>query len=273
MATIDTGTDELLCSLDDGIATVTLNRPDKRNALSDRLTPALREILLVLERNADARCIIITGAGRAFCAGGDISGMGDGGDTPTKRQRRDDAVRELIRREETLSLRLYELATPTIAALPGAAAGAGLSIALACDFRIGAASAFIKTAFANIGLPGDYGGTWLLTRLVGPAKAKALYFMSPRVDATECLALGIFDDVVSDATLQERARDMARAIASGPPIAIGLMKARINAAADSDLRACLQAEAHATIRCMETADHAEAVTAFMEKRTPQFSGR
>jgi 2-(1,2-epoxy-1,2-dihydrophenyl)acetyl-CoA isomerase len=271
MAKLDTGTDELLCSLDDGIATVTLNRPDKRNALSDRLTPALREILLVLERNEDARCIIITGAGPAFCAGGDISGMGGDG-SPRHRQSRGAATRELIRREETLSLRLYELATPTIAALPGAAAGAGLSIALACDFRIGAASAFIKTAFANIGLPGDYGGTWLLTRLVGPAKAKALYFMSPRVDAAECLALGIFDDVVSDDTLQLRASDMARTIAAGPPIAIGLMKARINAAADSDLRACLNAEAHATIHCMETADHAEGVRAFMEKRPPQFGG-
>ena len=272
MTTIDTGTDELLCSLDDGIATVTLNRPDKRNALSDRLTPALREILLVLERSEDARCIIITGAGRAFCAGGDIAGMGGDGD-PAHRQNRDAATRELIRREETLSLRLYELATPTIAALPGAAAGAGLSIALACDFRIGAASAFIKTAFANIGLPGDYGGTWLLTRLVGPAKAKALYFMSPRVDAAECLALGIFDEVVSDDTLQARARDMAGTIAAGPPIAIACMKACINAAADSDLRACLQAEAHATIRCMDTADHAEAVQAFLHKRSPRFSGR
>ena len=178
MNAIDTGTQELLCTVDDGIATITLNRPEKRNALSDVLTPALRETLLVLDRDDAVRCIIVTGAGTSFCAGGDISGMGG---TTSARRSRDNAIRELIRREETLTLRLYDLATPTIAALPGPAAGAGLSIALACDFRIGAEGAFIKTAFANIGLPGDYGGSWLLTRLVGPAKAKALYFMSPRV--------------------------------------------------------------------------------------------
>jgi len=273
MTVIETGTDELLCKIDDGVATITLNRPDKRNALSDVLTPALRETLLITDRDEAVRCIVITGAGRAFCAGGDISGMGGGAGTPTQRQSQESAIRELTHREETLTLRLHELSTPTIAAVPGPAAGAGFSIALACDFRIGAESAFIKSAFANIGLPGDYGGSWLLTRLIGPAKAKALYFLSPRVDAAECLALGIFDEVVADDALQARARAMAAEIAAGPPIAIAYMKSHINAAAHSDLRSCLASEADRTIRCMDTNDHREAVKAFMEKRPPQFNGR
>lgn len=272
MTTFDTGTDELLCNIDRHVATITLNRPEKRNALSDTLTPALRQTLLTLESEPGVRCVVITGAGSAFCAGGDISGMGAGGKAATPGRSQEAAVLELKRREETLTLRLHELAKPTIAALPGAAAGAGCSIALACDLRIGAESAFIKTAFANIGLSGDYGGSWLLTQLVGPAKAKELYFMSPRLSAKDCLALGIFNEVVPDEHLRSRVDEVAHAIAAGPPIALGYMKSNINAALTGDLRSCLAAEAEHTIRCARTADHDEAVSAFLDKRTPRFKG-
>jgi 2-(1,2-epoxy-1,2-dihydrophenyl)acetyl-CoA isomerase len=273
MNKLDTGTDQLLCGIEDAIATITLNRPEKRNALSDVLTPALRETLVTLENMVAVRCIVITGAGNAFCAGGDVSGMGSGDSSPAVRKSREDAARELLHREETLTLRLHELSKPTIAALPGPAAGAGFSIALACDLRIGAESSFIKTAFANIGLCGDYGGSWFLTQLVGPAKAKELYFLSQKLSAAECLRCGIFNEVVPDDGLRTRVLEIAHAIANGPPIAIGYMKSHINAAITGDLRSCLASEADRTIRCIETADHKEAASAFLEKRSPNFTGR
>ena len=272
MATLDTGTNELLCDLTDGVATVTLNKPDKRNALGDVLTPALRAILLTLE--ADPRCdaVLITGAGRAFCAGGDVSGMGGGGGAPPEgpQPTAQDRVRALIHKQETLTLRLHELAKPTIAALPGPAAGAGLSIALACDLRIMADSAFITTAFANVGLSGDYGGSWLLTQLVGPAVAKDLYLTARRVSADECLRLGIANRVTTFDGLREEAQALARQLANGPRTALRYMKENINRALVADFKTCLAMEADRLIRSAGTDDHREAVRAFMEKRPPAF---
>ena len=272
MSAIETGTEELLCDLVDGVATVTLNKPARRNALGDVLTPALRSVLLTLEDDPRCGAVIVTGAGRAFCAGGDVSGMG--GDAKPRAARVSpppaDPVRGLIRKQEALTLRLHELAKPTIASLPGPAAGAGLSIALACDMRIMAESAFITTAFANIGLSGDYGGSWLLTHLVGPAIAKELYFTARRVDAEECLALGIANRVVAFEALQDEARALARQIASGPRTAIRYMKENLNRALLADFRTCLAVEADRMTRSAATADHREAVRAFIEKRPPRF---
>jgi enoyl-CoA hydratase/carnithine racemase len=272
---IDTGTDELLCDIDDGVATITLNRPEKRNALSNRLTPALRQTLLDLETRRDVGCLVMTGAGRAFCAGGDVSGMG--GSAPAAddepRPSFQDRVRILQRGQETLTLRLFEHPKPTIAALPGAAAGAGLSIALACDLRIGAASSFITTAFRNVGFSGDYGSSWLLTQLVGTARARELFFTARRVPAEECLALGIFNQVVPDDELRTVVANLAREIAGGPPIALGYMKENLNRALTADLKTCLAMEAERMVRCGQTEDHREAVAAFLAKRQPQFHGR
>jgi enoyl-CoA hydratase/carnithine racemase len=269
---LDTGTDQLRCELAEGVATITLNRPDKRNALSDELTPALRQTLLVVEADPAVRCVILTGAGRAFCAGGDVSGMGRGaGDAPQPTL--EDAIRKLQHRQETLTLRLWELAKPTIAALPGAAAGAGLCIALACDLRIAARSVFVTTGFGNVGLSGDYGGSWLLTQLVGVARAKALYFTGRRVGADEGLALGLFDEVVADEVLQDHARQLAARIAAGPPVALRYMKENLNRALQVDLRSALALEADRTVRCSRTEDHREAVQAFMAKRQPVFRGQ
>lgn len=270
--TIDTGTDQLLCELAGGVATITLNRPDKRNALSDELTPALRQTLLVVEADPEVRCVVITGAGRAFCAGGDVFGMGSGAPT-TAQQTLEDAVRKLQHRQETLTLRLWDLAKPTIAALPGAAAGAGMCIALACDLRIAARSAFITAGFGNVGLSGDYGGSWLLTQLVGVARAKSMYFTGRRVGADEGLALGLFDEVVADEELRARAQSLAASIASGPPIAVRYMKENLNRALQVDLRSALAMEADRTVRCTRTEDHHEAVQAFIGKRKPVFRGR
>lgn len=275
MPTLNTGTDELLCDLSDGVATVTLNKPHKRNALGDILTPALRAILLTLEEDARCGAVVITGAGRAFCAGGDVSGMGGRAKAakPAKAPPRtaEDNVRTLVHKQETLTLRLHELAKPTIAALPGPAAGAGLSIALACDLRVMADSAFITTAFANIGLSGDYGGSWLLTQLVGPAVAKDLYMTARRVSAEECLALGIANRTVAFDALQDEARRLALGIANGPRTAIRYMKENINRALTADFKTCLAMEADRMVRTSATDDHREAVRAFMEKRQPQFA--
>ena len=275
MPTIDTGTTELLCELADGVATITLNKPHKRNALGDVLTPALRATLLALEEDTRCGAVVITGAGRAFCAGGDISGMGGGGSTEATDQPKpttEDRVRGLVRKQETLTLRLHELAKPTLAALPGPAAGAGLSIALACDMRLMADSAFVTTAFANIGLSGDYGGSWLLTQLVGPAIAKELYMTARRVGAEECLALGIANRVTSFDTLQQETHALAKQIANGPRTAIRYMKENLNRALTADFRTCLAMEADRMVRVGATADHREAVRAFIEKREPRFEG-
>ena len=262
--TVDTGTEQLLCSVEDHVAIVCFNRPDKRNALGDIVTPALREILLVLETDPDVRVIVITGVGKAFCAGGDIKDMASG-DLSVERSI-DDKIRELQHRQDTLTLRLFELPEPTIAALPGAAAGAGVSIALACDIRIGGTSAFYASGYGAVGLSGDYGGSWQLTQLVGPAKAKEIYFTGRRVQADETLALGLLNEVVADEDLQARAKELATQIANGPPLAIGYMKENINRATQADFKTCLDWEADRLIRVAQTEDHKEAVRAFIEKR-------
>jgi len=275
MNTIETGTEELLCRLEDRVAIITLNRPKKKNALSDHLTPALRQTLLDLETKREVGCILITGSGDAFCAGGDIGGMGGNAskdEEVSERPTAEERVRALIHKQETLTLRLADHAKPTIAALPGVAAGAGLCIALACDIRVACRSAFVTTAYRNIGFSGDYGGSWLLTQLVGPSKAKELFFTGRRVQSDEALALGIFNNVFEDASFENEALAMAKQIASGPPIAIAFMKEHKNRAVTGDLRSNLAMEADRLIRCAATSDHKEAVKAFMEKRTPVFTG-
>ena len=274
MITIDTGTNELLCVLEDGVATVTLNKPDKRNALGDILTPALRSILLTLE--ADERCgaILLTGAGRAFCAGGDVSGMGSNRgrnrEAPKAPPTVDEAVAALIEKQESLTLRMAELDKPIVAALPGPAAGAGLSIALAADLRVMADDTFVTTAFRNIGLSGDYGSSWFLTRLVGPAVAKELLMTARRIPAEECLRLGIVNRIVPFEDLAATARDLALELANGPRSALRFMKQNVNRAVLGELRESLAAEAEGMVRSVRTADHKEAVRAFLEKRAPRF---
>ena len=201
--------------------------------------------------------------------------MGTGGALPDDRPppTPEDRVRTLQERQATLTYRLFTLSKPTIAALPGAAAGAGLSIALACDLRIAAESAFITTAFKNIGLSGDYGGSWFMTQLIGTARTKQLYFTAERVPAKRCEELGIVNQVVPFDELAEATRTLARTIASGPPIALRFMKENINRAVDADLRTCLNMEAERLVRCAQTDDHREAVQAFLDKRTPSFNGR
>ena len=268
---LDTGTDELLAELDDGVAVLTLNRPQARNALSDPLSPALRRAFARLAEEPSARCVMLTGTGTAFCAGGDVKGMGGGGQR--RPRSREEAIADLTERQQSLTGALYGLPQPTLAALPGPAAGAGLSIALACDLRIAAESAFVTTGFANVGLGGDYGASFFLTQLVGTAKARELFFTADRVDARTCEALGIVNRVVPDETLMDEALALARRLAAGPSVAYRVMKQNLDRALRTDLPACLAAEAAGTVETASTEDHREAVRAFVEKRKPTFHGR
>ena len=273
---IETGTDELLCSVEGGVCTITLNRPEKRNALSDTLTPAFRQSLLDLEAEPDVRVVIVTGAGTAFCAGGDVGGLGKAfaGRTPGgPRATVEDSVRNLQNRQDTLALRLHNLAKPTIAVLPGAAAGAGMSIALACDLRLAAENSVLVPGFGKIGLSGDYGGSWFLTQLVGVGRAKAIYFTGRRIQSDEALSLGIFNEVVPADMLAARAKELAGSIAAGAPMALRFMKENFNRATSADLKTCLDMEADRMVRCTQSQDHLEGVEAFREKRAPKFQGR
>ena len=164
MIIIETGTDELLCRIEERVAVITLNKPHKKNALGDILTPALRQILPVIEADDRVGAVMLTGSGDAFCSGGDVSGMG-GSSSASKPFV--DRVEELTLKQEALTQKLYELEKITVAALPGAAAGAGASIALACDLRVASSKGFMTTAFKNVGLSGDYGASWFLPRLIG----------------------------------------------------------------------------------------------------------
>jgi len=265
---IDTGTRELLCRVEARAAVVTLNRPEARNALTWELKDALRALLPRLGDDEDVGCVLLTGAGAAFCAGGDTKAMARDGRPPSPEER----VRRL-REEHAIPWMLHTLPVPVVAALPGAAAGAGFSLALACDLRIAAERAFVTTAYARLGLSGDYGGSWFLTRLVGPARARELYFTADRVDAPSCERLGIVNRVVPDDRLETEALALARRIAAGPPIALRFMKDNLNRALRDDLQSCLDREAERMVEGATSEDYLEAVAAFGEKRAPVFRGR
>ena len=272
---IDTGTEQLLAFEEDGVAVLTLNRPERRNALAGPMLDGLAKSLDYAERSAGIRCVVITGAGGAFCAGGDVKGMaegggGGGGRGPTL----DERIHAQRLSQRNTSGRIYLMPKPVIAMLPGAAAGAGLSIALACDMRVMADNAFITTAFARVGFSGDYGGTLFLSRLVGAGKARELYYLSDRVDAAECLRLGIANKVVPAAELERETLALARRIASGPTVAYRYMKENFNRAdAGGDVLECLDLEATHHVHAGLTEDHREAAKAFVERREPTFKGR
>ena len=268
---VDTGTSVLLCSIQEGVATITLNRPEARNALGDELTPALRRMISRAGEDPDVGAVLITGAGSAFCAGGDVKSMNSADSVPVRSI--EEKIADLQHRQRTLTGALVGLRKPTVAALPGAAAGAGLAIALACDMRIAAESAFISTAYARIGLSGDYGISWLLTRTVGNARARELLFLPERIDAARCERIGLINRVVPDTQLRQAAFDLAVKLASGPRIALRHMKDNLDEAMDRDFLSALDAEALRLIESMQTDDHREAARAFVEKRPPCFSDR
>jgi 2-(1,2-epoxy-1,2-dihydrophenyl)acetyl-CoA isomerase len=259
----------LLETRGDGVLTLTLNRPDRLNALSWEMCDRLHQALLKAAEDREVGAIVVTGAGRAFCAGGDVKAMAE---AATGLDAYEERVADLRRRMETARL-LHEIAKPTIAMLHGPAAGAGLSLALACDLRIAGEDAHLTTAFAKVGLSGDFGGHYFLTRIVGTAKARELYLTSPIVGAKDALAMGLVHRVVPDAQLESETMSLARGIARGPRIALGYMKQNLNLAESASLAIVMDAEALRHTRCATTEDHREAAAAFVAKRTPVFTGR
>ena len=271
--TVDTGTSELLCAIRDRVAVITLNRPEVRNALSDDLTPALRSMIKICGENPEVGALLITGAGTAFCAGGNVKGMGSHREKKKLEMSYEEKVADLQERQRLLTGALISVRKPTIAALPGPAVGAGLAIAMACDIRIAAQSAFVSTGYLRVGLSGDYGIAWLLTRLVGTARARELMFTTEEVHAARCEAIGIVNRVVPDASLQEEAFALAKSMADGPAIAMRYMKDNLDEALLVDFATARDHEAERLVRTTMTADHREAVQAFIEKRKAVFSGK
>jgi 2-(1,2-epoxy-1,2-dihydrophenyl)acetyl-CoA isomerase len=240
------------------------------------MTSALADVLARVEVADDVGCVVLTGAGGAFCAGGDVKDMSQAGSGRAGGGRRrsvDEAIHLQRLNQRATSGRLHEMPKPTVASLPGPAAGAGLSLALACDLRYAAQSAVMTTAFARVGFAGDYGGTWFLTHLVGTGKARELYYFSERIDAQEAYRLGIVNAVFPDDRLEEEVMARARRLAAGPRIAHRYMKENLNRAELGELGECLDMEAAHHIHTGSTEDHREAAAAFVEKRQPVFGGR
>jgi 2-(1,2-epoxy-1,2-dihydrophenyl)acetyl-CoA isomerase len=267
MRELETGTEDLLARVEGGVAVLTMSRPQRRNALSVPMLEALGRMIPALGADPEVRCLVLTGAGGAFCAGGDVKGFASGAGLDGTFE---DRVRGQQRAHRAVALALYELPTPTVAILPGAAAGAGLSLALACDLRYAADTAVLTTAFGKVGLPGDFGGAWFLTKLVGTAKARELFYFSPRLDAAEALRLGLLTAVFPADELEKAAYGLARELADGPGTAFGYMKDNFTRATTHGLAEYLDSEAIHQIRCRDTDEHREAVTAFVEKRAPRF---
>lgn len=275
---IDTGTEDLLGRIDGHVAVLSFNRPERRNALSTPMYGAFDRVLPQIERDPSVRVLLLTGEGGAFCAGGDVKGMhenntaGSSADGSTAASL-EDRVASLRSSQAAVSLALRRLPMPVVAALPGAAAGAGLSMALAADLRVAAERAVLVTAFANVGASGDFGTSWFLPRLVGEAKAKELMFTSPRLTAAEAADLGIVNRVLPDEGFADAALAFCHDLATRAPIALRYMKENVNRSLGTTLEEALDAEAVAMVRTMSTADHREAAAAFVEKRPPKFSGR
>ena len=257
----------ILTDVSDKVATLTFNRPDKLNALSMDLIAGSIETLKVWSRDPDVGCIVVTGAGRAFCAGGDVSTMAQD-DSETLEQKID-----RLRQMQELSWLLYNIPKVTIASVNGFAMGAGLGVCLACDLRVASDQAKFGTAYAKVGYGGDFGTTWLLTQYAGGPKAKELFFLSDIIDSAEAHRLGLVNRVVAHDNLSSEVQAIASRIARGPLTSYRYMKANVNQASTADFRAMLDREAETHMRCSMTDDHKEGVRAFMEKREAKFVGR
>lgn len=259
--------DAVRYEVDGGVATLTLDRPDHLNAMNAELLEAL---VAGVERAASddaARVVVVTGAGRGFCVGGDLSGGGFAAEAPLQTQI--DQLRGAMRAAQIL----HEMPKPAIAAINGPCAGAGLALACACDLRYAARSAKLNTAFLDAGLSGDFGGSWTLTRIVGPARARELYLLPGRITADDAERYGLVTEVCADEALGERVSEVAARLADAAPLALARMKANLNDALDTSFSEALDREADRHVRCANTEDHREAARAFMDKRAPVFRGR
>ena len=255
----------ILLDRTDGVGTLTLNRPEKLNAFAGTMRLEVAEALLDLEHDPTVRVIVITGAGRAFCAGADVRYMAE-----LVESRDTIAMAALVEAGRRVVLTIRESAKPVIAKVNGVAAGGGANLALACDMRIASDQARLGQTFNRIGLHPDWGGTYFLPRLVGPSKALELFWMADVVDADECLRLGLFNRMVAHEKLDEETMRVARALAAKPALALSLAKRAVYESLDRTLPEMLDYELDAQLRCFESGDAAEGISAFVEKRAPAF---
>jgi 2-(1,2-epoxy-1,2-dihydrophenyl)acetyl-CoA isomerase len=259
----------LLEDLSEGVLTLTLNRPDKLNALSLELAEALLGALRRARANPDVRAILVAGSGRAFCVGGDVAEIGEANAAAASPE----AQSAELEAATEAALLLHDIPKPTIAAMRGGVAGAGLSLALSCDIRIASSAMKMTSAFANVGLSGDFGGSYFLNRLLGP-RARYFVMVSPVLVASEALEMGLVSEVVADGELEARGLALARQLADGPSIALGYIKENLNFAEQgASLAETLKHECLRHIRCVATEDHREGASAFFEKRPPRFRHR
>ena len=255
-----------------GILVITLNRPERMNALTDRSYTELYSALDDAENDNESRVVVLTGAGKAFCAGADFS--------PEEDQRRGlsrasaaEVRHQLKVGPQKVTSKLYGLSKPTIAMVNGGAVGLGLDFALACDIRVGSRQSRFRVAFTRMGLvPGD-GGAWLLPRVIGLPKALQITFTAELVEAEEACRLGLLNELADHEELEERTMALARKIAQGPPLAIGLDKVLLHNGMETDLATAMELAAFAQGICATSEDHREAVAAFQEKREPVFRGK
>jgi 2-(1,2-epoxy-1,2-dihydrophenyl)acetyl-CoA isomerase len=260
--------ESLLYETKDHVATLTLNRPERLNALGGTLREDLPAGLTRAIDDPDVRAIVITGAGKGFCAGGDVKAMQDANEAGRARPLME---RVAPSRDRTVLL-MRESPKPLIAAVNGAAAGAGMNLALACDIRLASSAARFSQAFVRRGLHPDWGGTYFLPRVVGMAKACEMIFTGQLIDADEALRLGIVSAVHPPERLLPATYELATKIALGPPIAIRLARRALYRNAEADLQSSLEFETFAQNICSETEDAREGIRAFVEKREPTFSG-
>ncbi|MGE0599347.1 MAG: enoyl-CoA hydratase [Dehalococcoidia bacterium] len=264
--------DTVLFETRGAVGLMTLNRPEALNAMNPEM---LDTMFRVAQRAADdpsVRAVVITGNGRAFSAGGDVKAMASGPSASTGGEAIASSV-DVLRQQEEISRLLAEMPKPTVCAVNGVAAGAGMSVALAADLRIASDQARFTTAFSKVGFSGDFGGTWFLQRLVGPLKAKELYFLSDVISAQEAIELGLVSKVVPHDSLMEETMALAERLAAGPTLAYGRIKDNFSFGATNTLSDTLEREAENMTASGKTADHKNAAKAFVEKRTPVFEGR
>jgi len=251
----------------DGVATITLNRPDKLNAFIGHMRRDLAEALEHAGSDRNTRVVIITGAGRAFCAGGDIAFMAE------LMQRRDaEEFSRILGAGRRVILAIRQMTKPVIAAINGPASGAGCNLALACDLRIAANTATFSQSFAKVGLHPDWGGTYFLPRLVTPNKACELFFLGESIDANEAARLGIVNQIVAPEELESTTMQLAQRLRAAPPIALAAAKHAVYMSQAAELEEMLRYETEAQLRCFESDDGHEGIHAFLEKREPKFTG-
>jgi len=251
----------------DGILTITLNRPDRLNAFIGHMRRDLAEALEHAGSDRNVRVVILTGAGRAFCAGGDIAFMAE------LMQRRDaEEFSRILGAGRRVILAIRQMTKPVIAAINGPASGAGCNLALACDLRIASNTASFSQSFAKVGLHPDWGGTYFLPRLVTPNKACELFFLGESIDASEALRLGIVNQVVAPEELEATTLELAQRLRVAPPIALAAAKHAVYLSQTAELEEMLRYETEAQLRCFDSDDGHEGVQAFLEKREPRFTG-